>query len=117
VEVYIRGLDGQLWVRRSTSATATSWGPWTPAGGQLTSAPAAAEPVPGEVHVVGRGSDGRLYDGITTAAGWGGFQRISREATGSGSGIVSWDDDRLDVVTTSADGRLFQTWWTDAEGW
>jgi len=117
VEVFIRGLDGQLWVRRSTTAAATTWGPWIPAGGLLTAAPSAAEPASGEVHVVGRGSDGRLYDGTVTPAGWGGFQRISREATGSGSGMVSWDDDRLDIVTISPDGRLFQTWWTPTEGW
>ena len=114
LDVFVRGLDDALWIRTRVAGV---WGPWISAGGRLTSAPAVASANPASIDLVVRGGDLRLYQNRRSATGWSGWLQISKERVGVGTGMVSSDPGRLDVVITTLDNRVFQTWWAAGSSW
>jgi hypothetical protein len=58
------GTDDSLYMRFNNGST---WLPWTPLGGYLTSSPAAASLGAGHVRVFARGGDGYVYKQYLTA--------------------------------------------------
>jgi len=68
MDVWVVGVDGQLW-SRSTTNSGTTWGAWTQWGGQWTSnLTAFCHPGTHNVDVFGRGTDNALWRFAVTGA-------------------------------------------------
>ncbi|MCC6662343.1 MAG: trypsin-like serine protease [Polyangiaceae bacterium] len=132
-DMYIRGLDNNVWMQRYSSA---GWSPssvtWTtiggPAGGvigrvtavkrfdeqvdifarQKTGMP-SEEPTP--VCTKARYGDSSWWPGPTTWACWADFKTIAWPAA------TSTDPNRLHVFAVGSDGRVWEKAWTNAAGW
>jgi hypothetical protein len=114
VGVFIRGVDGQVWTRTSTSSVATSWGGWEALGGATTSDPTVVTvpwsgPGQASLLVFVRGADFRLYVNafIGSSGTWTGWRGPG--ATYS-TGLSAWADPygrRVYVAGGMADGNAF----------
>jgi hypothetical protein len=105
VDVFARGLDDALWRRTSTNGT---WGNWVRLGGAITADPDAAV-ADDAVHIVVRGTDGRIYH--FPNANSGAFRLVTATPVTGGPGLTSMGGGRLDVTVRGPGDALFQGWW------
>ena len=103
------GTDHSLYMRFNNGST---WLPWTPLGGYLTSSPAAASLGAGHVRVFARGGDGSMWsreflDGAWSAwTGHGGYLASAPTATADpGLG-------RIEVDVRGGDGYVYKQYLT-----
>src|SRR5206468_4156463 len=69
IDVFCRGVDDQLWSRTWTSES--SWSPWSPLGGAVTSDPdAASTDDPTSLRIVARGLDGAVRQYAFVGGQW-----------------------------------------------
>ena len=128
-EVYVRGLDGQLFLN---SATQGGWSGWSPLG-QIGGTPVctgstrdSTDPFDDEVYV--RGLDGQLFLNSATQGGWSGWSplgQIGGTPVCAGSTRDSTDpfDDEVLCAWRDGDDRLFASvmanqpyTWLDTQG-
>jgi hypothetical protein len=113
VDVFVRGLDDQLFHRWWDGG---AWQGWEPLGGVLTSAPAVASWGPNRLDVFVRGTDGQLYHRWWDGAAWQGWEPLGGVLT-SAPAVASWGGNRLDVVVEGADNALWTRTWAGPAGW
>jgi hypothetical protein len=104
-DLFAQGMDAALWRRTSTGGT---WGPWRRVGGAITADPDAAV-VQGVIHIVVRGTDGRLYHFPDAESP--GFRLVTATPVTGGPGLTSMGGTRLDVTVRGPGDALFQGWW------
>lgn len=104
LEVYVRGGDDQLHVRRRPQGGA--WTPWTALGGVITGPPGVSLFGGDDVHVFVRGGDEALHHRWSPSPGvYSVWERLGgRIAAGTGPSAVTPAPGRLDVVVQGADG-------------
>lgn len=108
----VRGVDGGYWVTHSpydANGLPVAWQPWVALGGVFTSAPAVASAGPDLMSIVGRGTDGTLFqmnwDG-SRYVGWTSLGGVSVSAPAvekssvTGGGYV--------ISTVGLDGRIWR---------
>lgn len=111
LDVFIRGVDNQLWIK---SCCGGGWGGWIPMGGALSGGPGAVSWDGVRIDVVAN-SGGTVAHWYWTGSAWG--------ADNLGGGInsdvdiSSWAPNRLDVFARSAaNNHLLHKYWAGA-GW
>lgn len=109
-DVFIRGLDGQLWHAYSTGGAFSGWGPL---GGAFQGAPAVASWGPGRLDIFVRGTDNQLWH-KAWSNGWSGWEPLGGVLT-SDPAAVSWGNGRIDVFARSTDNQLWHKSWSN--GW
>jgi hypothetical protein len=105
VDVFARGLDDALWRRTLTGG---AWGPWLRLGGAITADPDTAV-ADGAIHIVVRGTDGRIYHFPNASSG--AFRLVTSTPVTGGAGLASMGGGRLDVTVRGPGDALFQGWW------
>jgi hypothetical protein len=112
LDVFARGLDGQLY---HAGWNSTSWSGWQPLGGGLKSAPAAVSWGPNRIDVFARGNDDALWHDAWTGSAWSGWQSLGGRLT-EAPAVSSWGPNRLDVFARSTDNGLWHLAW-DGSAW
>lgn len=116
--IFVRGTDNQLWYRMipvNHSWPTFPYTQWTPLGGVLTSAPAAASWQPGRIDVFARSTNNTLSHRVfIEGSGWFQWEDLGGELT-SGPTVASWGPNRLDVFARGTDAALWHKFW--ANGW
>ena len=97
------------------------WSGWIahelPPGG-FQNSPAAISRAPQVLNVYVRGADNALWQLAWYGGQWHGWGRHSDGATLMGEPAVgSLGTDHEHMFVQGADGRLYQKWWTSAQGW
>ncbi len=110
LDVFARGLDGQLWHRGYEGG----WASWEALGGGLTSAPAVASWGTGRLDVFIRGLDGQLWHRGYNGA-WGPWEPLGGGFT-SAPAVASWASGRLDVFIRGLDNQLWHRGYNGAWG-
>ena len=115
LDVYARGFDNGVWVRRYDGAT---WSPWSAAGGTTYAAPAASlRRGTSIVDVFTRGTDNtvlhRYRNGTTWSPGWVSLGSPPGGAT-SAPASLSNATGRIDVFVRGGDSAIWRKTWTTA---
>jgi hypothetical protein len=103
--VFVVGTDGGLFYR---SGDGGAWTPWRSLGGSLSSSPAAASVVGGEVRVFARGQDGGLWSRELQGGVWGpwiahgGYLSSPPTATGDVAAAM------VEVAVRGGDGYVYE---------
>lgn len=104
LDVFIRGLDNQLWHRWFDG---TNWSGWEALGGILTADPSAVSMSPNSIDVFGRGQDNQLWHRSWNGTTWSGWQPLGG-GLNSGPDVASWGPGRMDVFIQGMDNQLWQ---------
>jgi hypothetical protein len=113
-DVFARAVTGTI--RHRTWSAASGFSPWTDIGGIAMSDPDVAPGRPNvapDVFVVG--TDSAVYQGFSTAQGYG-FASLGGICT-SGSSAVYSGAGRLDVFCRGTDGEPWTRTWKSGTGW
>ncbi len=110
LEVFVPGVDTQLWHQWQTTAGG-AWSGLFGLTGSMTGAPAAASNADGRLEVFVRGGDSQLWHQWQTTAGggWSGFFPMTGSMTDSPAVAVNADG-RLEVFVRGGDGSLWHQW-------
>lgn len=113
-DVFVRGIDDQLWQRTWNGSV---WSSWIPLGGVLTADPTAVSWGPGRIDVFVRGTDNGLWHrSFTASGGWYNWESLGGVLT-SGPDAASWGAGRLDVFVRGTDNGLWHRSFTAGGGW
>lgn len=104
-DVFAQGLDNAVWRRTSTNGV---FGPWSQVGGAITADPDTAV-IDGIIHIVVRGTDGRLYH--FPDADESSFALVTATPVTGGAGLATMGDGRLDVAVRGPGNAAYQGWW------
>lgn len=95
------------------------WSSWTSLGGVLTSSPAAASPVSGQISVAVRGGNGALYIKNTTNGGatWSSWSSLGGQLLGGTGPAMCALDGELDLFVTGLNGAIYSSHWNNTTSW
>lgn len=111
--VVVRGGDGGYWLTNSLfdpSGRPGPWTSWTGLGGVFTTAPSVAFGGPGYLSVVGRGTDGAVFQTTYSGSrfsGWVSLGGVSSSASSLETGQLNGQPAYV-VSTVGSDGRIWR---------
>ena len=101
IDVFVRGTDNQLWHKWFSGA----WSGWEPIGGPAAVGIAASSRGAGVLDVFVTGTDAHLWHKWFGGA-WHGFEDLGGGNLTTGPAAVSWDQNRIDIVSRATDSQL-----------
>lgn len=113
-DVFVRGLDNQLWHKWWSNPG--GWSGWYPLGGCITSAPSVISAGSDHVDVYARGMDKQLWQKWWGGSGWSEWVPLGGQLT-SAPGVVARKPTQRDVFGRGLDGQLWHKWWNNSSGW
>lgn len=106
-----RGVDGGYWVTYApfdANGVPTGWRPWTALGGVFTSAPSMATAGPNRMSIVGRGTNGALFQMSWNGSQYLGWTSLGGIATSASAVERTADGTGYVVSTVGLDGRIWR---------
>lgn len=111
VAAFVRGAaDNQLYVNMGNG---TTWSGWGPAGGVMTSGPAAVSWGPNRIDVFIRSTDNALWHQYYNGSAWSGWETLGGVLAGDPA-VCSWQAGRLDVFVRGGDNALWHRYYNGA---
>lgn len=108
IDLFIRGTDDALWYNSHNGST---WSGWESLGGTLTSGPAVASTLIGQLDVFARGDKGQLIHN-SYFGDWSGWETLGGDIkAGSSPAVVSYGGDHIDIFVRGTNDHLWHKAW------